>query len=65
MATSEVFRIRPAHWKMVEKEERKIKKSVTNGVSMEGEENESKNEEDSEEEGKENELKYGGTWCHC
>ena len=54
MATSEVFRIRPAHWKMVEKEERKIKKSVTNGVSMEGEENESKNEEDGEEEGKEN-----------
>jgi hypothetical protein len=33
MATSEFFRIRPANWKMVEKEEGKSKERATNGVS--------------------------------
>ena len=64
MATSEFFRIRPAHWKMVEKEEGKIKKSAPNGVSSRGEDSESESEGDNndDEEGKENmkESKHGG-----
>jgi len=60
MATSEFFRIRPAHWKMVEKEEGKSKERATNGVStLRGENSESEgevddDEEEEEEEGKDN-----------